>query len=596
MKRIIQIVLIMLVSNKLLSQNETVQLIGESADGKTVKMIWFFKTWNKNTIGFDIKRRTINSLQISAWEKLNNSPIVPEIALNKNLFNTGVSDNESQRLKLKLGKLITTKKTKEIHNKDYLMRLSNDPSALQGLSFAIALDYDFALLNGFAFIDQTAIAGNNYEYGLFLIEANQTANEPVSVFSWMYGTKSLLEPDIEISGRKYGKTGKVELNWFVNTDKMKTVHVAGFNIYKKITGQWIRQNSYPLNSKTSQAGKYVWFDTTAIKNEIILYAVALQSIFNNEGEKVEYFFNPSEYPAEYKTPVLDKIILSGENYKSGFNINWSFASEQEKFIKGFVIEKSNLPYSFQKVTDIIPAKIRSYTDSTYSPPASYIGFRVKVIYSDETQLNSNEKLIYFLPEIRPPTPMNLKIKWTHNEKKLYADLSWDPKRTDDTLTDYYLLYATNPVNEQFMQAGSLPIKTNTYRYEINYPFANPYKFCVSAVSVYKSEGALSDTVRSISPSQKLPYISINNLSLDSNRVLINWDYPEIWDLKGFRIFQNGNMVASEFQLNKTNRTFKTPGLKLGASYQFMIQAVSENGIISELSIPSEINIIPQPRK
>ncbi len=578
----------------LCAQEEQVKLLGESADGKIVKMLWIFKSWDKNTVGFDLKRREINP-GTNTWQKLNSSLLVPGIALNKNLSNTGAGESELLALKQKLQTMIANKKAKEITASGYLNRLNTDQNALQGLSFAMALDYDFALLNGFAFIDGTAATGKQYEYGLFLQDANEKANNPATVFKWTAGTKTLLNPVTAFSGRPFGKSGKIQLNWNVNNIQLKEMFPAGFIIYKKKGQSWIKLFSNPINpiakgSKTENEGSYSWVDTIANKNEISNYGIVLQSIFKNQSdEMITYLYDPAEHPTEYKAPFLEEVMFNA-GPANAFKISWSFTKEMEPFAKGFLIEKANLPGPYKSVSEVLPLQTRNYSENTYSPPASYITYRVVVIYKDETKQVSNEKLYYYLPVIKAPTPVNLKVIFVKNQQKLYADLSWDAKKPGDTLTDYYILYASNPLSSQFMQVGGMPIKSNTFRYEINYAKSSQYKFCVSAMSRYKSEGDLSDTVTTYSPSQRLPYIQINTITLDSNRVLFDWEYPEIQDLKGFRAFQNGNMVASEFQLSKKSRSFKTPGLQFGATYNFSVQAVSEQGVLSEVSLVKSIDI------
>ncbi len=595
MKNLINFIIAILISININAQDEMVKLIGESADGKSVKMIWFFKTWDKSTVGFDIKRRIIEIDKPGEWEKLNSTPITPSISVTKSLSNTGIGEEEAQRLQLKLQNLIQKNQVKEISPEDYLKRLQTDNKALEGLAFAIALDYDFALINGFAFIDITPLDGKKYEYGLFLVEKSKTANKPSSIFSWLSGTKAMLNPDIVVKGKTFVRQGKVQLSWNVNTEKIKDIYVAGFNIYKKEGTAWIKINTDPVNTKSLNGKGYYWLDTTASSTASTTYGVAMQTIFKNEGDKSIYKYIPAENPPSFKSPVLEEVSSAGENFADGFAVKWLFSKDDEMFIKSFVIEKANLPDGFKNVYEIIP-RSRNMTDVTFSPPASYVSFRVVAIYLDGTRLNSNEKILYYLPVIKAPKPQNLNVTWVMENKKLYADLSWNPKNAKDTLTDYYLIYASNPVNGKFMQAGGLPLYSNSYRFEIMFDPASRYKFGVTAVSKYKFESEMSDTAIVMSPSKKLPYIQINTIIQDSNRVQFTWTYPEIWDLKGFRVFQNGNMVASEFELNKDIRKFKTPGLKWNADYNFSVQAVSENGVVSEMSIPAGIRILITQKK
>ena len=50
------------------------------------------------------------------------------------------------------------------------------------------------------------------------------------------------------------------------------------------------------------------------------------------------------------------------------------------------------------------------------------------------------------------------------------------------------------------------------------------------------------------------------------------------------------MVQSEYELKKDSRIFTTPKLKVGSTYNFTLQAVSENGVESDISMPQDIYI------
>ena len=83
MNRILKLMLLIaLHSAQLMAQNDNSTLILQSPHGQTVKLMWFFKTWNGDYKGFNIKRR--EGFQ-KDWVKINNKPIVPEIMLKKNI-------------------------------------------------------------------------------------------------------------------------------------------------------------------------------------------------------------------------------------------------------------------------------------------------------------------------------------------------------------------------------------------------------------------------------------------------------------------------------------------------------------------------------
>lgn len=594
MKQKISICTLLLIINLPFLTAQQSQIIGESGDGKTIKLIWFFKTWDKEVTGFDIKRRSTGNIK-SDWQKLNSATILPSISVNKNLELNGVDAAEAARINQKLVKLIQSKKVNEISAADYLQKLRTDDKALRGLSFAIALDFDFALINGFAFYDRTPASGQTYEYGLFLVKGNKTTSKEECSFTWESGSVAPLNPKMSISAKWATRQNKLQLNWTLNEKMSEGIYLAGFNVYRKTADTWTKLTTSPSNL-TGKNG-YIWWDSMVSQTAPTVYGVTLQSIFGNEGKRTEFTFNPNDYPQAYHSPDLEEVGSSGVNFEGGFALKWKFPKEQEQFIKGFVIEKANLPEKYKELPSMLPPRVRNQVEKSHSVPASYVTFRIVAVYNDGTRMAGNEKMLYYLPEIKAPKPTGLTAKWRKAGNTFYADLSWNTKKPEDTLSQHYQIYASNPVNGKFAQEQTpQPVKTNQYSFPLNYSTASKYKFCVAAVNRFGHVGWMSDTALLFSPSQSLPFINFSQAVLDSNRVSLLWNYGDIWDLKGFRIYQNGNLVASEYELKKEVRNFKTPGLKWNVDYNFTIQAVSVNGVVSEISIPTTVYISKPKRK
>ena len=220
--------------------------------------------------------------------------------------------------------------------------------------------------------------------------------------------------------------------------------------------------------------------------------------------------------------------------------------------------------------------------------------RVNVVYHSGDTVYGNEKLFYYAPAIAPPKPLHLTAKTEVTpDKKCIVHLAWDA--ATDSVTDFFQLYSSDPLSHKFFLEGSIPpIKTNHYDYKLDYQLSSGYKFCVSAMGKTLTESALSDTAFVISPSMELPIPVIASVKQDSNHVIIKWNYPDVFDIKSFRVFQNNNMVVSEFEYGKNFHEFKTPALKWNTNYNFTIQAVSESGVISLVSTPAAITVYKKP--
>jgi len=576
------------------SQNEYAKLIGES-DGISVKLMWVLNKWPSGLEGFNVKRRSTDGNKKGKWDELNSSMIFPEISANKSYTNAIKNFDENQRLFNKVQKLMLSNKLKEVKKNDFIKRVSSDPNAVKGVSFANALDYDIALISGFAFVDLNVPAGNVYEYGLFPVINGKVSTDPVSLFEWKYGNK----PDLSITGGSL-KTAitsvknKIQLKIIFNGNDIRNKHAAGFNIYKSEDGKFFsKMNISPVSSSSSADASVVsYFDNDAKEKGTTVYSVALVSIFGNEGPRIKTIYDPEKFPKNLTSPVVSKVGFISQNYHDGLKVEWTFDKLNEPFIRSFLLEKAVLPNKFKVVAILSNVSARSYTDKEIMPLSSYIQYRITAITEDELKFRSNEFMIYYLPEIKPQKPTGLAGKLINEKGKTFVELSWNSRPESDTLTSGYKLFASQAGNRKLFLEGSLPlIKGYTFRYEVFNVLAAKYHFSITSVSKLNAMSELSDTLEITVPSRTLPLPNISVYTLDSNRVTLNWDYPAIDDLKGFRIFQDGNLVANEFQLGKTAKKFSTPSLAFSRTYKFELMAVSESGVISEKSIMREVYIL-----
>jgi len=561
-------------------QNNAAQLLLQSPDGKNVKLIWFFKSWQKDITGFDIKRRA----GTDNWEKLNDQPIVPGISAQKDLTIVTGDKSEAGRLSAKLAQLIQSNKLHEIAPADYMNKMASDTNAIKALAFMIAMDYDVALINGFAFEDNTKKQRSKLEYGLF----NTANGTQLASTMWNYGDMPDLNVVSDIKIKKTARKNKLEIIWKADPTKMQTAYIAGFDLYRNDQ----KLNSGPVMAiKDQSQSLFSYFDSLTGSDPKATYTIKAVSIFGIEGQGQKTTFESANYPDAMHNAAIDTIITPANTNE--ITVQWSFPKDQDKYIKGFVVEKDNMPLGFKRVSDLLPANNRSFTDRSATKLAAYIRIRVSAIYNTDDTVSGNEKLFYYLPAIKPARPKNLIAKTeVTTGKKCVVKLQWDAKDVADSITDFYQLYASDPLTGKFLlEAGIPPIRENRYTYPLDYNSSSKYRFCISAIGKTMTESELSDTAFVVSPTLELPIPGAPIATQDSNMVLISWSYPDIADLKSFRVFQNNNMVVSEFEYGKNFRQFKTPALKWNTSYNFSIQAVTESGVVSEVSVPATVIVM-----
>lgn len=257
-----------------------VKLIGESHDGKTVKLMWFMKKWDKSITGFNIKRKT----QDNEWVTINNETIIPGVSKDKDLQVVENSTVELLRLKNKLNELLDNGTLKPSDSKTFCDCLANNNDTLKVMSRAFGQDFDLALLSGFGIIDRNATEETE-QYGLFLVRNNEEDKLASATFDWSTGEKSNLNPTIKITAVN-AETG-VQLIWKLPAEAIKKIHAKGFNIYKKDSNGWVKVNDSPVTEFDNVMNGYTFFDNS-VNKEDVTYAVTVATMFNNEGNKNEY--------------------------------------------------------------------------------------------------------------------------------------------------------------------------------------------------------------------------------------------------------------------------------------------------------------------
>jgi hypothetical protein len=466
------------------AQNSNASLLVQSPDGKTVKLVWFFKSWDNAVTGFDIKRKE----GLQDWVKLNSEPILPGISAKKKLSVVESDKMKESMVKGRLLKLLASHKIVETDYNAYLQKLNSGDQALRDISNALMRDYDLALMSGFAFVDHTVVKKTSYQYGLFI----QGTDQLLAKATWNYGEVPDLNVVKEITS-KATTTGKgILLIWDADTARMKNGNVIGFNVYR----EGIRLNAIPLVSQSAiDLSAFTWFDRSVAANIPTVYSISAESVFGIEGLIKPYTYNPADHPVEYKKPEVVLINSLGFYFKDGTNVRWDFPKEYERFLKGFYVEKENMPKGYARVSALLGPSERTFTDKTSSQVSGYIRFRIVAVYNDKTDVPGIEKIYSYFPVNEPPIPQNLKAKILRGDKKDAVNLTWDPPIYGDTITDYYKVYGADPVTNKFMLLSSgEPVRDHKYTYLMDKGNPGLYKFCVSSISKNNTESSMSDTV------------------------------------------------------------------------------------------------------
>ena len=576
---------VLLSAGAVFSQNDNASLILQSPHGHAVKIMWFFKSWDERFRGFDIKRREGLSQD---WVCLNKNVIWPSFLAKHDFRNVGLDKSEAERIRSLAVKYIADHKLPPLDSQQFASKMINDEKFLPLFSKMIADDYDLALISGFAFVDQSNLRKINYEYGLFDHESGNMLAHAL----WNYGEVPDLNVVSDVTSRSFANKRGILIWWNAEPSRISSGYVHGFNIYR----DGIRLNQEPISPTRTEDEGFEWYDSTANSAQPNQYAIASESMLDIEGIIKAYTYLPSEHPSNYQKARVDNVASLGLYFKEGVRVIWDFPIDYEKYILGFYLEKENIPGGYKRVSPLLPPSFRDYTDRSKSSVSSYIRFRVITVYKDRLSVPGPDRVYSYFPLREPPAPLDLSWSGVVKNKSYLLTIKWNLPMSGDSITDYYRLFRYNNVDGRFDRvADAGKIKTNYYNYLCSEEQAGENRFCLSAVGKNGAESKMSDTLTVLIPTADPPKPAGLMVAPADKNLVIQWQYGELFDLKGFRLFVNNKLVAGEDSLTKNTRECPLV-LPHGHKYEFKIQAVTTSDVTSELSEPAGINLPESARK
>jgi len=560
-------------------QQLQVKLQGEG-NGDVVRLKWIPQSWPASLEGFIIKRRSSGS----GWISITASTVYPELSLNKPLENVETLPAEQRRLFQKLTGLINAKRAVEISKEQYKAVVLDKPRGLQNLAISFLVDFDFALLNGFGMIDRKIPRAEIYEYGLFpKYKDSPVAQDPISIFQWKFGDK----PNTELTASsdiKRERGNGIIITWSIDTKIFKERNFVGFHIYKRLNdAKFEKMNQSLILLSVKNNPEYLTQRDTIPVNEKNTYSYAAVPVtqFGTEGTRIEAFFNPALSTATVTIPKLQHVPGISDANKIDFV--WDLVQTNEVAILGFQIErKSDASGSYQLVSEVLPPSTRKFSDMQLSK-SGYFFYRLKLIGRDKEMLFSNEVVLFYAHSQILPKPVNVSGKVIDEGGKRFVEIRWEASPDTEAQTKGYAIYVGKPTEETLYEDTRIPLITkNSYRHPIDEYASGEWKFAVVGVSTVNDRSEQSEPVTVFVSTKNVPDVNNRKMQLEGGSVKITWVYSvdDLPDLAGFRIFQNGEMVADEKILGAEKREWTSVPLESGKRYRYEIQAVTRFGVES----------------
>ncbi len=580
------------------NQTDKYPLIGEG-NSDEVRLMWLPGSWPENLNGFLIKRRKIKGNKTGNWELVSEKVILPGCSLNKDFNNVEPDIEQQKALKQKLENYLSGNQDinlKQRTKDDFISSIRSNSDYMSFYSMIYYRDFDIALMHGFALIDRNVPKAKTWEYGLFLVNIDGS-EELVNTFSWDYGSRPNIDIPMQMKYKAKRKNKAVHLEWsFKSTDYFDNDKIAGFNMYKKVNDN----NFIKLNDKiitVIQGGteevSVKYYDKNIDTGNVYLYALAPVSLFKNEGKMQTIKYDVAEVPNEFPDIILNINKKDSLSIRvNGVELSWDLSPYYNKYIDGFTIVRKVEDRNDTIIT--LKSTLRKYVDVKLPLEcrASYrLVVNVKGEYEDE--LSDWKKVS--LPYI-PPVPTGIKTEIVQKQDEDYILVTWDEKTEEDTITWGYKVYETenNDTASNAVLFGSVDcnVRENKYMTKVgNAMYSGKYGFAVSALPYIDewrenrwcyNESAISNIVYVSIPSKEISSFIIDWENINDKQVKITWEYPDFyWDLIGFKVYMNGEMVVDHNTLGAKAKSYTSPELSKGV-YVFTVQAYTVSGVESKI--------------
>jgi hypothetical protein len=297
-----------------------------------------------------------------------------------------------------------------------------------------------------------------------------------------------------------------------------------------------------------------------------------------------------------------------KNSKSEFVIKWKYEGNTDiagfrLFNKGLAIQHENcLTPSLRSWRQPIPPLalnniLKSQVDFNPEEEIDY-SFQLAAVSKQGvlSPLSDTASLLVKIknhPEYISP-PVNFIATWAVLNEKLHLKVTWDDSWPPDTVSNYRLeaAYDANRVFELVKEIDS-PEEVFFIPKYFNAVTLKLTALGEDRLAHFVIETEVPDPANLMPMARLLDYRVITEEN--GHQIQWRWRYPNLEFLKGFRIFQEGELIADENIIGKDVRSWLTPSISLTKSSKYEIEAIGYGNTISKRG-PAQMFVATPPAK
>lgn len=547
----------------------TVKLDG-SASENSLRLLWQVDGWPDGIVGFNVKRRLQGD---DSWGKLNNQAIYPAIIRDRNWSDLGLNDAQQKEF-LDTFDNYLGKKFKEV-SREKFGKMLQKVGMRSGDRIRLKNDYNMAIFLGFGYIDNDFKPEQSFEYGLFGVDNNTVESaDPLATYVSSYFPVDDERLKVVLKAEKSGNA--VALSWNCKLAIIKELGLLGFHVYRREKGEdkWSQLVKYNLQPKQKSQNSNSWdyTDMSADVKKFYTYAVAPTNKFQQEFTKsvVKY--------EGFVTPLLKAITLKSvkENDRFEVILTWAIPKKYKEFIQGFEILRCGPKETgFKQVRNVLSVSSTSFRDWSPRAKSSY-KYKLVTIDLQGRKYESAARSIYFKGRVGPDAVTGLKAKFIRRDGKNFVQLNW--KKQSTKKVEGYIFYDDETEAGKLLMNASIPlITTNHYEHKLrSITGGRDFTFAIESLDHKRLGGNRSELTVKV-PLLKLPKPDIVKLEmLKGGNLKIDWAYPVLEGVKGFRIFLQDKMICDDSKASAKVRSYIVtdyPEMDQG-NLEFELQAVN----------------------
>ncbi|GHV14884.1 hypothetical protein FACS1894169_04720 [Bacteroidia bacterium] len=486
-----------------------------------------------------------------------------------------------------------------LYGEDFEVEMGNQPQGLEGIvnksqeieqRFAFALmaadlDYDVAVLAGWAYTDTDVKENEKYLYTVELSPTNNANNliiEQGKAVASLNDREDLPSP-LGFIGIYQDKT--VTLAW--EYLQLRDTYTAYFIEKSEDGTTFTSLGDLPvmnMNDKPDRpATGMIYVDSLAQNDQNYSYRIRGKTIFGEYGPYSDIVSGRGKKTLE-TTPRIKSFDIAQDN--ETITINWEFLQEAEKDINSFELLHSETDEkgSYKVIKDKIPVKDRSLITKSISP-SNY--FKISALGKNNDHRESFAALVQ--PDDNTPPAIPIELKGMIDSTGVVR-LTWKPN-TEKDFAGYHVFRGIRE-GEELVRLTAQAIEIPQYIDSVQLENLNSkVYYYVTAIDHRKNQSESSKIVELDKPDKLRPEApAFINYKTEDGMIQLSWTKSYSEDVVIHKLYRQALddpdrrwLVVYESKDIKSTYEYADKNVIDDHRYKYYLLAVDKNGLISDKS-------------